>query len=138
MNFLRTFSSSFEPVRHRNFAIYLGGQAISLVGTWLQVTAQGWVVWELSGSEVALGTVAALAAVPPFILGPFTGTIADRYDRRQLLIFTQTAAMLLAFTLAFLVQTRQVQLWHVYLLAFLLGIFTALDLPAQQAFLGDL
>lgn len=137
-NFLHTFFSSFEPLRQRNFAIYLGGQAISLIGTWLQVTAQGWVVWELSGSEAALGIVAAFSALPLLVLGPFAGAIADRFDRRRLLIVTQATAMMLAFILALLVQTKQVQLWQVYGLALLLGIVTALDFPAQQAFLGDL
>ncbi len=137
-NFLQTFFSSFEPLRQRNFAIYLGGQAISLIGTWLQATAQGWVVWELSGSEAALGIVAAFAALPLLFLGPFTGAIADRFDRRRLLIATQATAMLLAFILAFLVQTKMVQLWHVYVLALVLGVVGALDFPAQQAFLGDL
>lgn len=136
--FFRTFLGSFEPLRQRNFAIYLSGQAVSLIGTWLQMTAQGWVVWELSGSEASLGIVAAFAAFPLLILGPFSGTIADRADRRKLLMATQFAAMLLAFTLALLVQTKLVELWHVYALALALGIVTALDFPAQQAFLGDL
>lgn len=135
---LQTFFLSFEPLRERNFAIYLSGQAVSLIGTWLQATAQGWVVWQLSGSEAALGIVASLAALPLLFLTPFTGTIADRLDRRQLLIGTQTSAMLLAFILAFLVTTQLVQLWHVYVLALLLGVVSALDFPSQQAFLGDL
>src|SRR5215510_241822 len=130
--------TSFMPLRQRNLAIYLSGQAISLVGTWLQVTAQGWLVWDLSGSAAALGIAAALATLPLLVFVPFTGPIADRYDRRRLLIGTQVTAMLLAFMLAFLVQTHLVRLWHVYLLALLLGIVTALDFPAQQAFLGDL
>lgn len=137
-NPLQTFFSSFEPLRQRNFAIYLGGQAISLIGTWLQITAQGWVVWELSKSEAQLGIVASFATVPLLVLGPFAGTIADRVDRRKLLIVTQATAMLLAFILAFLVQTALVQLWHVYILALALGVVGALDFPAQQAFLGDL
>jgi Transmembrane secretion effector len=139
MNAVRQiFITSFMPLRQRNLAIYLSGQAISLVGTWLQVTAQGWLVWKLSGSAAALGIVAALATLPLLLLVPFTGPIADRYDRRKLLIGTQAAAMLLAFILAFLVQTHLVRLWHVYLLALALGIVTALDFPAQQAFIGDL
>lgn len=137
-NFLQTFLSSFEPLRQRNFAIYLSGQAVSLIGTWLQATAQGWVVWELSGSEAALGIVAAFTALPLLLLGPFAGAIADRFDRRKLLIATQVVAMLLAFILAFLVQTKLVQLWQVYILALALGVVSALDFPAQQAFLGDL
>lgn len=137
-NPIQTFFGSFEPLRQRNFAIYLGGQAVSLVGTWLQITAQGWVVWELARSEAALGIVAACASLPLLLFGPFAGTIADRLDRRKLLIATQATAMLLAFILAALVQTKLVQLWHVYALALALGIVSALDFPAQQAFLGDL
>lgn len=135
---LRTFLGSFEPLRNRNFAIYLGGQAISLIGTWLQITAQSWVVWELSGSEAASGIVVAVGALPLLFFAPFAGTIADRINRRKLLIATQVCAMILAIILALLVQTGLVQLWHVYLLAFALGIVGALDFPAQQAFLGDL
>lgn len=111
---------------------------MSLIGTWLQVTAQGWVVWELSHSEAALGIVASFATLPLLLFGPFAGTIADRVDRRKLLIATQIVAMFLAFTLAVLVQTKLVELWHVYALALGLGIVGALDFPAQQAFLGDL
>ncbi|HZQ06216.1 MAG TPA: MFS transporter [Anaerolineae bacterium] len=135
---IQTFFASFEPLRERNFAIYLSGQAVSLIGTWLQATAQGWVVWELSGSAAALGVVASFATLPLLILAPFTGTIADRFDRRRLLIGTQISAMLLAFILAVLVQTKLVQLWHVYILALALGVVGALDFPTQQAFLGDL
>lgn len=134
----RTLYASFEPLRQRNFAIYLSGQAVSLIGTWLQITAQGWVVWELSHSEASLGIVASFSSLPLLFFGPFAGTIADRFDRRKLLIATQASAMLLAFILAVLVQTQLVQLWHVYILALALGIVGALDFPTQQAFLGDL
>ena len=129
---------SFEPLQQSNFAIYLSGQTISLIGTWLQITAQGWLVWELSRSVAALGWVAALAALPLLVLAPFAGVIADRFNRRKLLIGTQSVAMLLAFVLALLVQTRLAQLWHIYMLALALGIVTALDLTATQAFIGDL
>src|SRR5258707_496700 len=134
----RTVRSNFDPLRYPNFRLYLGGQAISLIGTWLQVTAQSWVVWRLSGSEAALGVVSMLNALPLLFLGLYTGAWVDRVDRRKLLIGTQIAAMLLAFALAALTQSGLVQLWHVYLLSFLLGISSALDMPAQQAFLGDL
>jgi MFS family permease len=133
-----TLRQSFTPLRYPNFRIYLGGQAISLVGTWLQNAAQAWVVWTLTNSEAALGTVTMFGTLPLLLLGPFAGVWVDRFDRRKLLIATQAAAMILAFILAFLVQTGMVQVWHVYLMALLLGIVTALDLPAQQTFLGDL
>jgi MFS family permease len=135
---ISTLRSSFSPLRIPNFRIYLGGQAISLIGTWLQATAQGWVVWELTKSSAALGTVNMLGTLPILLLGLWAGVWADRFDRRKLLIGTQIGAMALAFALAILVQTGLVQLWHVYILSLLLGIITALDMPAQQAFLGDL
>lgn len=137
-NTWRTLRSSFDPLRQRNFRIYLGGQSISLVGTWLQVTAQGWLVWTLTHSEVALSIVAMLNALPILLFGPWAGVLAERLDRRRLLIGTQVASMLLAFSLAFLVQSNSVQIWHVYVLSFLLGTVNALDLPTQQTFLGDL
>lgn len=135
---LQIFRDNFSPLQIRVFRIYLGGQAISLIGTWLQVAAQAWVVWELSRSETALGVVGMLGGLPILLLGPIAGVWADRLDRRRLLMITQTIAMLLAFTLAVLVQTQLVQLWHVYVLAALLGTVAAVDFPAQQAFLGDL
>jgi len=116
----------------------MSGQALSLIGTWLQITAQSWVVWELSQSEAALGLVSMFGALPILFFGLWFGVLADRFNRRLLLIFTQAGMMLLAFTLAFLVQFNLVQLWHVYILSALLGIFSALDFPTQQAFLGDL
>ncbi|HET7090812.1 MAG TPA: MFS transporter, partial [Anaerolineae bacterium] len=138
-NWLEAFRQSFSPLRIRNFRIYLGGQAISLVGTWLQMTAQGIVVYELSqGAATPLGIVGMLSTLPILILSPWTGVWADRLDRRRLLIGTQVGAMLLAFSLAVLTQTGLIQLWHVYVLASLLGIFSAIDFPAQQAFIGDL
>jgi len=137
-NAWRTLRSSFDPLRQRNFRIYLGGQAVSLVGTWLQVTAQGWLVWTLTQSEAALSIVAMLNALPILLFGPWAGVVAERLDRRMLLIGTQAASMILAFVLAFLVQSSSVQIWQVYLLSFLLGTVNALDLPTQQTFLGDL
>ena len=138
MTALQTIMANFAPLKQRNFRIYLSGQLISLIGTWLQVTAQGWVVWTLTGSTVQLGTVSMLNTLPLFLLAPWAGSWADRLDRRRLLIIMQSSAMLLAFVLAVLVLTEQVQIWHIYVLSTLLGVVTAIDLPAQQAFLGDL
>jgi MFS family permease len=104
----------------------------------MQVTAQGWVVWELSKSEEALGIVSSLGALPLLIFGLWVGVWIDRLDRRKILIVSQGAAMLLAFVLAALVATNTVQLWHVYVLSFLLGCVSAIDFPAQQTFIGDL
>lgn len=135
---IRTYSGSFSPLKERNFRTYLIGQAFSLIGTWMQVTAQAWVVWELTRSESALGFTVMFNSLPLFLLAPWAGSIADRYNRRKLLIVTQTVAMFLAFFLAVLVQSGQIQVWHIYVLTTLLGIVNALDFPAQQTFIGDL
>lgn len=138
MRALQTIGTSFTPLRHPNFRLYMGGQAISMVGTFLQVTAQSWVVWELTHSEAALGIVGMLSGLPILFLSPYAGAWIDRLDRRKLLIGTQVAFMLLAFILALLVQTNLVRIWHVYVLSMMLGAANAVDIPAQQAFLGDM
>lgn len=135
---LHTYTRSFAPLKNRNLRIYLGGQAVSLLGTWMQSAAQSWVIWELTQSESALGIVAMLNSLPLFLLAPWAGGFADRFNRRMILLATQTIAMLLAFSLAFLIQTGLIQIWHIYTTALILGIISALDFPAQQAFIGDL
>ena len=134
----RAWYASFAPLRLRNVRVYFAGQSVSLIGIWMQQTAQSWVVWELSRSGTALGVAAMLAYLPMLILGPWMGVFADRWDRRKVLLGTQTAAMVLAFAFAALVQTGLIALWHVFVLATLLGIVSALDFPATQAFIGDL
>jgi MFS family permease len=135
---LNTYTRSFDPLKNRNLRIYLGGQAISLIGTWMQSTAQSWVVWELTHAESALGIVVMLNTLPLFLLAPWAGSFADRFNRRAILLGTQSVAMLLAFALAFLIQTNLVQIWHIYLFSLILGIVNTLDFPAQQTFIGDL
>ncbi|MBL8064072.1 MAG: MFS transporter [Anaerolineales bacterium] len=135
---IQTYSRSFAPLKNRNLRIYLGGQAVSLIGTWMQSAAQNWVVWELTQSEASLGIVVMLNSLPLFLLAPWAGGIADRFNRRLILLVTQGIAMLLAFSLAILIQTGLIQIWHIYLAALTLGIVAALDFPAQQAFIGDL
>lgn len=135
---MRSFRETFSPLRTANFRTYMTGQGISMIGMWMQSTAQSWVVWQLSNSTAALGTVAMLSALPTLLLGPLAGVWADRMDRRRLLAVTKSVSMLLAIALALLVQADVVQLWHVYVLAGLLGCVNAFDGPAQQAFIGDL
>lgn len=135
---INTYTRSFDPLKNANLRTYLGGQAISLLGTWMQSTAQSWVVWELTQSESSLGIVVMLNGLPLFLLAPWAGGFADRFNRRMILLVTQAIAMLLAFALAILVQTNLVQIWHIYVFAFILGTIAALDFPAQQAFIGDL
>ena len=128
-NGARVWFESLSPLRIRNVRIYLSGQVISLIGIWMQQTAQSWVVWQLSHSGTALGIAAMLAFLPTFFLGPWMGVFADRWDRRKVLVATQTSAMILAFVFAILVQTRVIALWHVFVLATLLGILTCPRCP---------
>ncbi len=114
------------------------GQLVSLLGDWMQQTAQAWVVWELTHKATALGIVAFLSQIPFFIFGPWVGVLADRLDKKKILLFTQALAMLFAFVMAFLIQENLLLLWHVYLLAFLLGTVTAFNVTAEQAFIGEL
>src|SRR5437762_2744261 len=103
---LGIWQSSFRPLRFANLRTYLGGQAVSLIGTWLQLTAQSLLVYQLShGSATALGIVALASAFPMLVFSLWIGTFADRFDRRKLLIATQIGEMLLAFILAWLVQS---------------------------------
>jgi MFS family permease len=98
-------NQTFAAMRHRNFQLYFGGQLISNIGTWMQIIAQGWVVYQLGHSELTLGLVAFAAAVPTLLISPWGGVVVDRVSRRTLLILTQTGAMLLAFVLAALTFT---------------------------------
>ena len=138
MTALQTLTENFSVLRHRSFRIYLSGKGVSLIGTWLQQTALGWVVWSLTGSEFDLGVVTMLSSLPLLLIAPWAGAWADRFDRRKLMIFTQIGMMLTAFALAALVLSETVQIWQIYALSLVTGMFAAIDLPALQAFMGDL
>ena len=118
--------------------LFFGGQAVSLVGTWMQSVALQWLVWRTTGSEAALGTVAFLSQIPVLILGAWGGSIADRLPRRKLVIATQTAAALQAFAMAAVTFSGVVRPLHVYLLAAMLGVIWSFDIPARQALLADM
>ena len=131
-------NSTFVAMRHRNYQLYFGGQLISNIGTWMQIIAQAWVVYQIAHSELALGLVAFASAIPTLVISPWGGVIVDRVSRRNLLIMTQSGAMLLAFVLAALTITNVVQEWHVIVLAALLGVVNAFDAPARQAIVPEL
>ncbi len=124
----------FRALRHRNFRLFASGQMISLVGTWMQTVAQSWLVYRLTGSAMQLGMVGFASQIPIFLVVPLGGLVADRLDRRSILFKTQTASMLLAGLLAALTLTEQIQVWHLYVLAILLGVANAFDIPTRQAF----
>jgi len=133
-----TTGQTFAALRHRNFQLYFGGQLISNAGTWMQIIAQGWLVYQLSHSELILGLVGFAAAIPALVVSPWGGVIVDRVSRRHLLMLTQAGALLLAFILAVLTFAKVVQVWHVIALAVGLGLVNAFDAPARQAFVVEM
>lgn len=135
---VRVWQRTFAALRHPNYRRWFLGQLVSLVGTWMQITAQGFLVFEITRSTVYLGYVGFATGAPSLLLMLFGGVIADRVARRKLLVFTQSSMMLLALVLAGLTFTGLVQPWHIVVLAFLLGTVNAFDAPAAQAFVLEL
>jgi MFS family permease len=132
-------AQAFRALHHYNFRLFWFGQLISLVGTWMQSIGQAWLVLELSkNNALLLGIVGALQFLPVLILSLLGGVIADRWPKRNLLLATQSSAMLLAFLLFALTVTHVVQIWHIFILATLLGTVNALDMPTRQAFVVEM
>jgi MFS family permease len=127
-----------RALRHRNFQLFFSGQLISLIGTWMQSVAQSWLVYRLTGSALLLGSVGFASQIPVFLFAPLGGIAADRINRRYIVISTQVAAMLLAFVLAALTLSGKIQVWHIFVLASLLGVVNAFDIPGRQSFLVDM
>jgi MFS family permease len=127
-----------RALRHRNFQLFFGGQLISLIGTWMQTVAQSWLVYRLTGSGLLLGAVGFSSQIPVFLFAPLGGITADGHNRQRIVIATQTASMVLAFILSALTLTHTVQVWHIFVLAALLGIVNAYDIPGRQSFLVDM
>jgi len=124
---------TFASLRFPNFRLWFFGQTLSLMGTWMQSVAQGWLVYQLSGSALALGAVSFIGTVPTLFLMLPGGAIVDRVPRRRLLLATQSVMMLLAFIMAALAATGKLQIWHIAVLAATLGIAQSFDAPARQA-----
>jgi MFS family permease len=127
-------STRFRAMQHRNFQLFIAGQLISLIGTWMQTTAQLWLVYKLTGSAALLGVFGFASQVPMLFLSSIGGYVGDRYDRQRSVIATQTCAMILAFVLAVLTLTHLIREWEVIVIAFLVGIVNAFDVPIRQAF----
>jgi MFS family permease len=130
--------AAMRALRHRNYRLFFAGQFISLTGTWMQSTAQSWLVYRLTESAALLGVVGFMSMIPVSLLSPLGGAVADRYDRRAICVGTQVSAMLLAFILAALTLTGHVSVYHVMILATLLGVVNAFDIPTRQAFVVDM
>src|ERR1051326_7519211 len=130
--------SSLRALRYRNYRLFFAGQLTSLVGTWMQTVAQSWLVYRLTGSATLLGVVGFAAQFPVLILAPIGGAVADTYPRRRSMLAIQTSEMLLAFPLAALTLLNRIQVWHIVVLAVLLGFVNAFDIPVRQSFIAEM
>jgi MFS family permease len=135
---IRSMPVTLRALRHQNFQLFFAGQLISLIGTWMQSIAQAWLVYKLTRSSLLLGSVGFASQFPVFIAAPFGGIVADRYDRRRVVIGTQLASMMLAAILAALTLLDHISIPEIFVLAALLGVVNAFDIPGRQAFLVEM
>ncbi len=132
------WSNTFVALRHPNFRLFISGQLISLTGTWMQNTAQGWLVYQLTNSKLMLGLVAAAGSLPLLLFSVWGGSLADRYPKRRIVLCTQAVMMSSALVASLLIWTGRIQVWHIVSLAALAGLAMAFDLPARQAFMMEM
>jgi MFS family permease len=130
--------ATLRALRHRNFQLFFSGQLVSLIGTWMQNIAESWLVYRLTGSALLLGAAGFAGQIPVFLVAPLGGIVADRFNRKRIVIGTQLSAMLLALIFATLTLTGIIRVWHIFVLAALLGVVNAFDIPARQSFLVDM
>lgn len=128
----------FRALRYKNYRLFFTGQSISLIGTWIQQIAMGWMVYRLTNSPFLLGLVGFSTQIPAFVVAPFSGVWADRLNRRRILILTQTFSMVQAALLTFLTFSHMVQIWHIIALGFLIGCINAVDIPVRHSFLLEM
>jgi MFS family permease len=127
-------TTRFRALKHRNFQLFTAGQLVSLIGTWMQTTAQLWLVYRLTGSAALLGVFGFANQIPMLVLASVGGYVGDRYSKHRGVIATQTVSMLLAFLLAGLTLTNAVRVWHLFAITLLVGIVNAFDVPIRQSF----
>ena len=132
------FPLAIRALRSPHYRLFVAGQLISLVGTWMQMVAQSWLIYRLTGSAALLGLLGFAGQIRVFVLAPLGGVIADRVNRHRVLVTTQTTMMMLAAALAALTLGGQVRVWHLFVLASMLGIANAFDIPARQAFVVEM
>ena len=130
--------SSLPAFKSRNYTLYFVGQLISLIGTWLQIVAEGWLIFQLSHSAFYVGLSAAASTLPSLFLSLIGGVIVDRFPKKKIILITQTSSMILAFILGMLTITNSITVWHIIFLAFLLGVVQAIDIPARHAYISEL
>lgn len=134
----RGSSGIFSIFRNKNYALYFGGQFVSLVGTWMQMVALSWFTYTITNSPFMLAVVGASSQLPSLFVMPFAGVFADRLDRKKVIVIVQFLAMIEASLLAFLTITNQVQVWHLIALGVFAGVISAFDMPTRSAFVFDL
>lgn len=132
------FSQVFASLKNRNFRLYFGGQCVSLVGTWMQQIAMSWLVFRLTGSVFLLATVTFMAQIPVLVVTPYMSVFVDRFNRRALLVVTQSLSMVQALLMALLTLTGWIEVWHIMVLSLLIGLINALDNPTRQSFYPSL
>ena len=128
----------FRAMKYKNYRLFVGGQSLSLIGTWIQMVAVTWLVYKMTNSAFILGVVGFSGQLPLFIIAPFAGVIADRWDKKRILLITQSLALAQAMILSILVFTKVVLIWHIIALSIFLGIINAFDMPIRQAFVVDM
>ena len=133
-----SFQGTFTSLKYPNYRLWFIGQLVSLVGTWAQSAALGYLIYQLTKSPAYLGYVSFASGLPTWIFTLYAGAIADRVPRRTLMVITQSAMMVVAFVLAILTFSNLIQWWHILILAFLMGICNAFDAPARQAFVLEM
>jgi MFS family permease len=129
---------TFSAFQYRNYRLYFWGQLVSLIGTWMTSTAQGWLVYQLTGSKALLGVVAAAGTAPMLVFSTWGGWAADRFPKRSVLVCTQTGMMILAFIFAGLVWLGLIQPWEIIVLGLFGGVAMAFDMPARQSFVVEI
>jgi MFS family permease len=133
-----TLRRTFSSLDNRNYRLYFAGDLVSYIGSWMQTMAEAWVVWSLTGSGTAVGATFAFRFLPVLLFGLWGGAIADRFDRRKLLLVTQTLSALLAIVLWLVAYAGVIEVWMVFALAVALGLVTVVDEPAKQAFVEEM
>ena len=131
----RDYSHAWRALRHRNFRLFFGGQTISLVGTWMTRIATAWLVYRLTGSAMLLGIVSFMGQIPTFLFAPFAGVIIDRLNRRHVLLWTQSLAMVQSLLLAWLTLAHRITIGEILVLSAFQGLINAFDMPGRQAFM---
>lgn len=135
---IRKFFQAFPALKHRNYRLYFIGQLLSLVGTWIQIVALGWLVFQLTKSAFMVGLVSSLGSLPVLIFGLFGGVIVDKFEKKKVLIFTQISSMILAFILGLLTISGVITVPQIVILAFMAGLISAIDMPARHAFVVEM